>query len=214
MVTQEKNHTAARDFYDEYWGDPGHAPPAHDPLRERRVALLVPALSPFVRLLDVGCGDGRATPLLRERCPQTVGIDISLNALQAARQGEPTASWVCASLEDDLPFASGSFDVLHCCEVIEHLLDVPGALRAMHRVLRPGGLLFLSTPYHGWIKNSALALFAFDRHFDPAGPHIRFFTLRSLTRLLHQSGFSIEKKRCLGRFWPVWMNLVVWARKE
>lgn len=202
-----------RDFYDTYWRHPAAAPPAHDPLRERRLAWLLPELSPELRVLDMGCGNGVATALLRRRCPGTVGTDISFAALRAARERSPDGRWVCATLERGFPFADASFDVIHCCEVIEHLLDVPAALRTMHRLLRPGGVLFLSTPYHGLVKNLALALFAFDRHFDPVGAHVRFFTVRSLGRLLRQEGFRVARTRCLGRFWPVWMNLVVWARK-
>jgi len=206
--------TRARDYYEEYWKDPAAAPPAADPLRAPRLALLLPQLAPTDRVLDVGCGDGRATRVLAGRCRQVVGVDISRGALRAARAESPDGRWLCASLESELPFADSSFDVLYCCEVIEHLLDVPGALGAMHRVLRPGGLLFLSTPYHGLLKNLAIVLVDFERHFDVSGPHIRFFTIRSLSRLLREAGFKVEKTRCLGRFWPVWMNLVVWARKE
>jgi hypothetical protein len=83
----------------------------------------------------------------------------------------------------------------------------------MHRVLTAGGLLFLSTPYHGLVKNFAVALFGFERHFDPVGPHIRFFTRRSLARALADAGLRVEGFRGLGRTWPVWMNMVVWARK-
>jgi len=206
--------TRARDYYEEYWKDPAAAPPAADPLRAPRLALLLPQLAPTDRVLDVGCGDGRATRVLAGRCRQVVGVDISRGALRAARAESPDGRWLCASLESELPFADSSFDVLYCCEVIEHLLDVPGALGAMHRILRPGGLLFLSTPYHGLLKNLAIVLVDFERHFDVSGPHIRFFTIRSLSRLLREAGFKVEKTRCLGRFWPVWMNLVVWARKE
>jgi len=206
--------TTPHDCYESYWKNPMEAPPAHDPLRAQRLVLLEPLLRAEDRLLDAGCGDGRALELLRSRSSGAVGVDISWNALQAAQRSAPTGRWVCAALDRDLPFADGSFDVVLCCEVIEHLLDVPAALRALHRVLRPGGLLFLSTPYHGLAKNLALAVFGFDRHFDPAGPHIRFFTVRSLTKLLRQVGFRVERRRCLGRFWPLWMNMVVWARKE
>ena len=205
---------SARDFYERYWAKPGQAPPADDPLREPRLALLLPQLASTDRVLDVGCGDGRATRVLAGRCRQVVGVDISPQALRAAKQGSAGGRWLCASLEGDLPFPDSSFDVVHCCEVIEHLLDVPGALRVLHRILRSGGLLFLSTPYHGLLKNLAIVLLGFERHFDPSGPHIRFFTTRSLSRLLREAGFVVEKTRCLGRFWPVWMNLVVWARKE
>jgi len=79
--------------------------------------------------------------------------------------------------------------------------------------LKPGGILFLTTPYHGLIKNLIVVAAAFERHFDPTGPHIRFFTANSLCRLLVSCGFAIRQISYLGRFWPVWMNMAVCARK-
>jgi len=205
--------STARGFYDRYWEDPNAAPPAHDPLSDKRLQVFLSLAKPGGRLLEVGCGAGLQTRTLAERW-ETVGLDLSPRALAAARQTVPRARWACGAADSGLPFAAASFQAIYCCEVIEHLLDVRQALGEMHRVLAPGGLLFLSTPYHGLLKNVALALFGFERHFDPTGPHIRFFTARSLTELLRQSGFRVEGVRCLGRFWPVWMNMVAWARKE
>jgi len=205
--------SSARQFYDRYWANPGAAPPAHDPLSDKRLQLFLPLVSPGSRILEVGCGSGLQTRKLVEHA-EVVGLDISPLALAAARQTVPRGRWACGSADIGLPFTAASFQAIYCCEVIEHILDVRQALREMHRVLAPGGLLFLSTPYHGMVKNVALALFGFERHFDPVGPHIRFFTVRSLDGLLRESGFRVKEIRCLGRFWPVWMNMVVWAQKE
>ncbi|MCI0403509.1 MAG: class I SAM-dependent methyltransferase [Acidobacteria bacterium] len=204
--------SSAREFYDRYWENPGAAPPALDPLSDKRLQLFLPLVPPGSCVLEVGCGAGLQTRKLAARW-KMVALDISPLALAAARQALSNGRWACASVESGLPFADASFQAVYCCEVIEHLLDVRGALREMQRVLAPGGLLFLSTPYHGLVKNVALALFGFERHFDPAGPHIRFFTRRTLLRALDAAGFRMKGFRALGRAWPVWMNMVVWARK-
>ena len=203
--------SSARQFYDRYWKDPNAAPPAHDPLSDRRLQMFLPLLAPGSRVLEVGCGAGLQTRRLLEHA-RVIGLDISPLAVAAARQAVPRGRWACAAVDTGLPFAAESFQAIYCCEVIEHVLDVNQALREMRRVLAPGGLLFLSTPYHGVAKNLALALFGFERHFDPGGPHIRFFTVRSLTELLRESGFRVDGVRRLGRFWPVWMNMVAWAQ--
>lgn len=62
--------------------------------------------------------------------------------------------------------------------------------------------------------NLLLAVAVLDRHFDPTGPHIRFLTQKSLCRLLSENGFCVKSVGHLGRFWPVWMNMVVHGRKR
>lgn len=87
-------------------------------------------------------------------------------------------------------------------------------MRECHRVLKPPGISFVTTPYHGLIKNLAIAATEFDRHFNPTGPHIRFFTSKSLRELLMRNGFEILLVAYLGRFWPLWMNMVMHGRKR
>jgi len=90
----------------------------------------------------------------------------------------------------------------------------PAAMVAeCHRVLKTEGTLFITTPYHGLIKNLAIAVHDFERHFDIQGSHIRFFTRKSLLSLLRRNGFIIQKVFFLGRYWPLWMNMAVCALK-
>ena len=69
-------------------------------------------------------------------------------------------------------------------------------------LLLPGGLCVLTTPYHGYIKNLALALTnRFDRHVDPLwdGGHIKFWSRATLGRLLREHGFETIRLRRVGR---------------
>lgn len=203
-----------REYYERYWASGEEAPPDFDRLTEDRVKMLLRCSGhERGRLLDAGCGAGRATALLAAAGYRVTGIDISLSALEKARAHSMTASTVAGILDLSLPFADGTFDTVFSCEVIEHLFDIQRYLAEMRRVLRPGGRLFLSTPYHGRLKNLVLALQGFERHYDPAGPHIRFFTAKSLSHLLQQSGFRLEKTSYLGRFWPLWMDMLMWAER-
>jgi len=64
------------------------------------------------------------------------------------------------------------------------------------------------------LKNLLLVLLAFDRHFDPTGPHIRFFTKRSLLKGLGNVGMNVERVGYIGRFRPVSMAIYVVARRS
>jgi len=80
-------------------------------------------------------------------------------------------------------------------------------------LLKPGGTLLVSCPYHGLAKDLLISLLWFDRHFAPDHPHIRFYTLRSLQRVLADHAFVLEAVHRLGWFWPVYRTLFVSARK-
>jgi SAM-dependent methyltransferase len=100
--------------------------------------------------------------------------------------------------EDDFPFDPRSVDVVLFCEILEHLLMDPVAvLRRIHRVLKPGGLLVLTTPNVLRIEN-VLALVnganIFDQYsgFGPYGRHNREYTPDEVHRLLEFAGFEVE----------------------
>ena len=108
-------------------------------------AYLLPHLRPGTTLLDVGCGPGTITlDLARIVAPGgVVGIEYVDAPLVAAREaaaerGDTTTRFEVGDAES-LPFADGSFDVVHAHQVLQHLTDPVGALREMVRVCRPGG---------------------------------------------------------------------------
>jgi ubiquinone/menaquinone biosynthesis C-methylase UbiE len=82
-----------------------------------------------------------------------------------------------------------------CAETLEHVRDVQLFLSEVRRVLRPGGTLAITTPLHGRLTALRLLVRGFDSGFDPLSPHLRFFTRRSLTRLLNELGFDIRAMR-------------------
>ncbi len=118
-----------------------------------------------------------------------------------------------ASFDAPLPFPDGSFSAIYSGDVVEHVYDVRSMASELARVLEPGGLLFMSTPYHGLLKNVVLSVFAFDRHFDPEGPHVRFFSERTLRNLLSGAGLTVERFEHFGRRWPLWANMAAVARR-
>jgi SAM-dependent methyltransferase len=165
--------------------DPGE-PAAH-------LRTFVGALGDAERALDLGCGDGRLGAFLK--AGELTAADVSGVAIDRARRRLPGA--VLVELEPDrpLPFGESEFDLVLCAETLEHVRDVQLLVSEARRVLRPGGRLAVTTPAHGRLTGLAVAALGFERRFDPLSPHLRFFSRRSLVRLLRETGFRPESIR-------------------
>jgi 2-polyprenyl-3-methyl-5-hydroxy-6-metoxy-1,4-benzoquinol methylase len=144
-------------------------------------------------VLDLGCGDGTfAAELAAAGCAVTMA-DVAAEALRRARLRAPEAEAVAILDGGALPFPEGAFDVVWAGEVIEHVADVVGLLAEVRRVLRWGGRLLLTTPWHGRL------IVASDLHFDPRADHLRFFSARTLRAVLEDAGFAhVEIRRAGG----------------
>jgi ubiquinone/menaquinone biosynthesis C-methylase UbiE len=97
--------------------------------------------------------------------------------------------------DEPLPFDDGSFDLVLCAEILEHVRDVQLLLSEARRVLRPGGTLAVTTPANGRRTALRLLVRGWESEFDPLSPHLRFFTKRSLARLLDELGFDVVSLR-------------------
>jgi 2-polyprenyl-6-hydroxyphenyl methylase/3-demethylubiquinone-9 3-methyltransferase len=98
--------------------------------------------------LDVGCGGGLlAEEFARLGCRVT-GIDPSANSLATAR-AHATAAGLAIDYRqgtgEALPFAPGSFDIVFCCDVLEHVSSVAAVVGEIARVLKPGGVFLYDT---------------------------------------------------------------------
>jgi SAM-dependent methyltransferase len=177
-----------RAFYEASWAD---APGDPEPWAfARRRALLAREVLPGDHALDLGCGAGRFVRVLAELGADPVGIDIAEGAIERARRNLPGADLRLAAPDGTLPLDHGECDLVWCSETIEHALDVAHLLAEARRVLRPTGRLLLTTPDHGRLKRTAIALVRFEEHFDPLGEHLRFFSRASLAVALRRAGFG------------------------
>ena len=99
------------------------------------------------KVLDVACGAGYGTAILAGGAKFAAGLDIDQEALLYAREQYRSAN-LCFLRSDclKLPFSDGELDLVVAFEILEHLKDGEGFIEELRRVLRPDGLLILSTP--------------------------------------------------------------------
>ncbi len=99
------------------------------------------------KVLDLGCGTGYGARLMAETASEVIAADVSPEAIHYARENF-SAAHLHYMLTDatHLSFASNSFDVVLCFEVIEHLTRQESLLKEIQRVLKSDGILIVSTP--------------------------------------------------------------------
>lgn len=166
-------------------------------------------------VLDLGCGNGALSAKLAALGFTMTGLDFEPSGIELAGAAYPHITFrrhdIGNPLPDDL---RGRFDAVVSTEVIEHLL-LPRQLFARAReALRPGGVLVVSTPYHGYAKNLTLALLnRFDRHWCPGADygHIKFFSQRTLAALASECGFVPGRLTRAGRIPPLAATMVLRA---
>jgi SAM-dependent methyltransferase len=169
--------------YEDFWRNQPRNP---EPWRFAwRSGLLLGELRQGERWLDLGCGAGRFLGL----APDGIGVDVAPSALERARENVAGAD--VRLIEDGtIPVEHGTVDLVWCSETLEHVADALELLQEARRVLRPGGRVLVTTPAHSFVRRVTLAAFRFDRHFDPLGQHVRFFTRTSLDRTLESAGLE------------------------
>ncbi len=114
---------------------------------ENSAGYLLPHLRPGLDLLDIGSGPGTITVGLAERVApgRVTAVEVTEQAVaitraEAERRGAQTVSVVMGDVHD-LRLPSGSFDVVHAHQVLQHVAGPVAALREMMRVGRPGGVV-------------------------------------------------------------------------
>jgi 2-polyprenyl-3-methyl-5-hydroxy-6-metoxy-1,4-benzoquinol methylase len=167
------------------------------------------------RILDAGCGNGYLISQLVDRGLECFGVDPSETGITLARGSCPAANFACFDLTVDTgALILESFDIVTCIEVIEHVYAPRLLLSNLFRLLKPGGKLILTTPYHGYFKNLAIVTSGrFDRHLNPLWDHghIKFFSHRTLKSALSEAGFGQIEISGIGRMPGLWKTMMASA---
>jgi SAM-dependent methyltransferase len=134
-------------------------------------------LPPRARILDAGCGSGRNMVDLA-RHGDVTGVEISEASVELAR-GRHVGEVVEGSVME-MPFASDSFDLAVCLDVVEHLRDDRAALRELRRVLAPGGALLVTVPAYQWLWSG----------HDEVNHHHRRYNRAALEQAAREAGWE------------------------
>lgn len=135
------------------------------------------------RVLDLGCNTGYGTAILARKSKSIVGVDVSEGAVSAASREHANIEFHLVNGKE-LPFPSGSFDLVTSFQVIEHLVDPRQYLDEIRRVLVPGGVVLFTTP------NAVLRL---DPGMKPWNQfHVREFNADELVDLLQPFFSKVE----------------------
>ena len=182
---------AADSYLDDVWAA---VPEGAEPeLFAVRRDFLLAHLPDGARVLDVGCGEGAFSAAMAERGARPVAVDVADEPLRRLRARFPQLDDVRrATAGAPLPLRDGEVDAVWAGEVVEHVVDVGAFCGELRRVLKPGGPLVLTTPDHprSLLLRLALRPERFDEHFSPYADHLRFFTVRTLKRVLGDAGFA------------------------
>ena len=132
------------------------------------------------RVLEVGCGTGHNLAMLGEFGKlDACELDAIARGMASDRLGRPVLE---ARLPDLSMFKAGSYDLIALLDVLEHVPDDLGSLKAIRGLLKPGGALVLTVPANKWMWSA----------HDVAHHHFRRYTKGELARLFRQAGYDIQ----------------------
>lgn len=166
----------------------------------RRIKIFLNWIGSSKKVLDIGCYDGRDSELILKNNNDVYGVEILHKpAKEAKKRGIKVK-------EFDLnmtrwPFRKDFFDVVVAGEIIEHVSSADLFLQNIYRVLKPSGILILSTPNLASLGRRIMLLVGKNPYIEisqlenvngfPAVGHVRYFTKNSLIKLLRAYRFNV-----------------------
>ena len=147
------------------------------------------------RLLDIGCGEGYFGAAVKSALPGCETWGVEANEVAAAGAASRNDR-VLQGLVDSVDLPDAHFDVVTMNDVLEHIPYSEPVLAKVRRLLKPGGRLVLSVPNVRFYLNVRDLFIKGDWKYQDYGildrTHLRFFTFRSIERLLLDNGFDVQ----------------------
>ena len=167
-------------------------------------------------VFDLGCGNGAFVKHLVEKGYDASGADPSSQGIKLAKAADPSLKVEQASAYDPLSERFGRFDAVVSLEVAPVVYYPRKFARCLVDLTKPGGIIAVSTAYHGYLKNLAVALMGrLDQHADPLWDHgiIKLWSIKTLTALFDEVGVKRESVQLLGRIPPLAKTMLMTFRK-
>jgi 2-polyprenyl-3-methyl-5-hydroxy-6-metoxy-1,4-benzoquinol methylase len=188
----------------------------HQPLYLNLVLQYLRSDPSIKTVLDVGCGDGNFSNSIAEAGYKVYGIDLSEGGIRRAAERYPNCSFRIGSAYADYStlFAEAkTFDAIISVEVIEHLYDPRQFTKRLLESVRAQGLVIVTTPYWGYLKNIGLAVTnRMDRALTALwdGGHIKHWSVKTLRALMAERGFDFVAFHGTGRKFPyLWKGMLM-----
>jgi SAM-dependent methyltransferase len=157
-------------------------------------------------VIDLGCGDGSWLDAVAPKYKAAVGVDIDRVAFESRGRAPNAWTFLQADLDKGLPFKDATADAIRANQVIEHVREPGRFLAEAQRVLRPGGLLVVTTPNVRQIRH-LIRLVIFGRgpmtsaHDCPTRAwddgHLHYLTPGDLGRIARDAAFSSVRVEAL-----------------
>ena len=152
--------------------------------------------------LDIGCGGGIIAEDLAQFSASVTGVDISLASLETARSHAMQNGLDIKYIEspaESLPFKDNSFELVTCCDVLEHVDDVAKVISEVKRVLKPGGIFVYDTVNRTLMSYLAHIFIAEDfplTRFMPKNTHVwhKFIRPNELQNIFRDNGLSVKEE--------------------
>ena len=172
----------------------------HDPLWDERVEIIKQYYNPDGKILDMGCGNGYVLDRLKG---EKTALDFSDDELKACSMYKTIRHDLNMPLKTNV-----KYDTILYLDVLEHLINPEQAIQTAVEHLKSRGLFIVSVPYFGKLKELVAASLFWDTVFHYTEWHVRFFSVNTFKEILENNHFKIVKLYKLGRWWPLYMDML------
>lgn len=169
-----------------------------------------------IESLDIGCGGGILTEELARFCDKIYGIDISEASLATAKEHALEQNLTIEyqkAYAEKLPFPDNSFNLITCCDVLEHVDDLDQVIAEVSRVLRPGGIFIYDTINRTLMSYLSVITIAQDfplTRFAPKNTHVWHKFIRPEEFLPLFSRYNLKSQEQVGMAPSVNPMTVLW----
>ncbi|MGI8468710.1 MAG: class I SAM-dependent methyltransferase [Pyrinomonadaceae bacterium] len=187
LYTQSVEEIYAAENYDDYYHEGNLTVPD---IVNSRLREIVESFEPYRqnnRLLDVGCGAGLLLEAALKNKWQAEGLEISSSSVDSLRK---RGIKVFHGVLSEARFPEDRFDVVTAVEILEHIPNPAEIITKIHRILRPGGLFWATTP-HG--RGASARLLGQKWSCVTPPEHLHLFSVKGLRKIIEKAGFSEVK---------------------